>query len=366
MLRSRWPFVLAVMLLCPSLLPAAKVKVWHQHTPAHFEKAQLKHVIQNNEGVLRLARQLRPLAGLDAAHIWDMVEDRDGNLFVATGDEGKIYKVPPQGKPVVVHAGEQSEVLCLALASDGSIYAGTGPNGQILRIDASGQTKVFSTTGESYVWSLVIDPQGRALYAGTGPHGRIYRINGEGKATVFYRTRQEHILCLAVGRDGMLYAGTDKGGLVYRIDPHGKGFVLFQAKQGEVRALNVTPDAVYAGTSSPTQRRRGGLHSESRSEGREMASSLAAGIGASLGRKSDKREAARGKKAIDAEEQDESKSNPASAPSMPSTGENSVYRIARDGTVREVFREKAMILSLLRQGERFYAGTGMDGQLFEF
>lgn len=328
MLRLRWTYVVAVLLLCPSFLLAAKVKVWYQHTPAQYHKAQLKQMVLSNEGVLRLSRQLRPLAALDATHVWDMVEDREGNLFVATGDEGKIYKVSPEGKPVLVYAGQQSEVLCLVLASDGSIYAGTGPHGQILRLDPRGQTKVFSETGEGYVWSLAIDPSGRALYAGTGPHGRIYRINGEGKATVFYHTRQEHILCMAAGSDGTLYAGTDKGGLVYRIDSRGKGFVLYQAKQGEIRTLKVTPDAIYAGTSAPTQRRRKIVSSE--------------------------------------EQQEVSKTSAASVPSAPSGGENSVYRIARDGTVREVFREKAMILSLLRQGERFYAGTGMDGQLFEF
>src|SRR5579875_2250826 len=328
MLRLRWTYyVAAVTLLCPSLLMAAKVKVWHQHTLSQYDKAQLKQVVLSNEGVLRLSRQLRPLAKLDAAHVWDIVEDRDGNLIVATGDEGKIYKVPPEGKPVVLHTGEQSEILCLVRASDGSIYAGTGPQGQILRIDPQGQTKVFSQTGESYVWSLAIDAKGQALYAATGPHGRIYRINGEGKATVFYRTPQEHILCLAAGADQRLYAGTDKGGLIYRIDPSGKGFVLYQAKQGEIRALKVTPDAVYAATSSPTQRRR---------------------------------------KILASEEQEDSKSNSTSVPSAPPSGENSVYRIARDGTVREVFREKAMILSLLGQGECFYVGTGMDGQLFEF
>ena len=371
MLRSRWLYVAAVMLLCPSLLPAAKVKVWHQHTPAQYDKARLKEMVLSNEGVLRLSRQLRPLAGLDAAHLWDMVEDRDGNLYVATGDEGKIYKVPAQGKPTVVHAGEQGQVLCLALASDGSIYAGTGPHGQILRIDPRGKTKVFSETGESYVWSLAIDPKGQALYAGTGPHGRIYRVNGDGKATVFYSTRQDHILCLAAGGDGMLYAGTDKGGLVYRINPRGKGFVLYQAKQGEIRTLKLTPDAVYAGTSSPTQRRKigGGKASNRETDGEATArgEGTAAIIAAALARpKDDKTETARSKKSPKEESEEESKSNPASAPSTPSSGENSVYRIAHDGTVREVFREKAMILSLLRQGDRFYVGTGMDGQLFEF
>ena len=57
--------------------------------------------------------------------------------------------------------------------------------------------------------------------------------------------------------------------------------------------------------------------------------------------------------------------SPASAASPPGTGENSLYRIAADGTVREVFREKALMLSLLRQNGQIFVGTGMDGQLFE-
>ncbi len=385
MLRLRFFYLVTLSLLYSSFilhpssfLLAAKVKVWHQHTPGQYDKAQLKRMVLNNEGVLRLSRQLRPLAGIDAAHIWDMVEDRDGNLLVATGDEGKIFKVPVEGKPVVVYAGQQSEVLCLALASDGSVYAGTGPNGQILRIDPHGQAKVFCETGEEYVWSLAIDPQGRALYAGTGPHGRIYRINGEGKAAVFYSTRQEHILCLAAGTDGMLYAGTDKGGLVYRIDPQGKGFVLYQAKQGEIRTLKVTADAVYAGTSAPTPRRHSSGHTAASKEAVESVKATAdvlpegavdaAGKGKQRRthtRSEGKTRLASTKKAAAADDQEEHKSSAAAGPSTPSGGENSVYRIARDGSVREVFREKAMILSLLLHGEHLYAGTGLDGQLFE-
>jgi hypothetical protein len=42
-----------------------------------------------------------------------------------------------------------------------------------------------------------------------------------------------------------------------------------------------------------------------------------------------------------------------------------VYRIHGDGTVREVFREKAMMLSLLEQSGRLLVATGADGQVFE-
>jgi hypothetical protein len=60
-----------------------------------------------------------------------------------------------------------------------------------------------------------------------------------------------------------------------------------------------------------------------------------------------------------------SKGTPAPSAPPPSSGENSLYRIQNDGTVREVFREKALLLSLLRIDGRILVGTGMEGQLFE-
>src|SRR5260221_7677000 len=134
---------MAAALCLPTAGQAAKVKVWHHHTPAHYEKAHFKHVVISNEGVLRLSRQLKPLTSLQATHVWDVVEDRAGNLFVATGDEGKIYKVSGDGKISVAYACEDSQVLCLALASDGTLYAGTGPGGLILRISPEGTGSVF-------------------------------------------------------------------------------------------------------------------------------------------------------------------------------------------------------------------------------
>jgi hypothetical protein len=140
-----------------------------------------------------------------------------------------------------------------------------------------------------------------------------------GKTEVFYTTKQEHILCLAMGEKGTLYAGTDKGGLVYRINPAGKGFVLYHANQPEVRALLVTPDAVFAGTSAPIARKgsfSGGGSTKTDEKG-------------------------------------------------PAPGENSLYRIANDGSVRELYRDKTMILRLLQANGKLLVATGMSGQLFE-
>jgi hypothetical protein len=360
MMNNRTAVLIAIVVVCfaPAIAEsrAGKVKVWHQHTPANYDKAQWKDAVISSEGTLRLARLLRPLTSLDADHIWDIAEDAEGNLYAAAGGEGKVWKIAPDGKATVAWTGEGCQVLCLAIGSDGTVYAGTGPTGRIVRIDARGGARVLSETGESYVWSLVIDPKSGHLYAGTGPHGKILSITPEGKASVFYATKQEHILCLARAENGNLYAGTDKGGLVYRIDSKGKGFVLHQVPQAEVHCLSVTPEGLYVGTSAPTKRR--GSSTAASSTSRETTASRALPARETIG-------VAAGSRAVASDDFPAAKPGPAPAPAPPATGENSVYRISPDGSVREVFREKAMVMSFLKQGNRLFVGTGMDGQLFE-
>jgi hypothetical protein len=166
---------------------------------------------------------------------------------------------------------------------------------------------------------------------------------------------------------------------VYRINRKGKGFVVYNAPQGEVRSLLVTADGVYAGTSSPS--RRGGGSSASAASGE--GSYAAVGPGGSNragkqgredapgkpGAKAKKpqivRAAAGGKSSSSSSESEQSKGEGASAPTAPASGENSLYRISLDGTVRELFRAKALVLCLMRQHGRLLVGTGMQGQLFE-
>jgi hypothetical protein len=347
---------------------AGKVKVWHHHSPAQFEKAAFTNAVVSSEGALRLSRRLRPLASLRATHVWAVVEDQRGDLLVATGDEGKIFRVTPAGDISVAYASGDSQVLCLAAAGDGTIYAGTGPGGLVLRLNPAGGGEVLYRVPESYVWSLAAD--GQTLYAGTGPKGRIYAITTEGKGRVYYTTKQEHILTLAAGAEGMLYAGTDRDGLVYRIDRLGKGFVLVSTPQSEVRSLLVTDQGVYAGTSAPTRRR--GVGSQT-TRGSGSSSSLASRTasdeqtpGSADGRtKSGARPLAGSLMSSSGSGPNELPGRGAAGIQPPGSGENSLYRIAADGTVRELFRDRSMLLSLLRQGGRILIGTGMDGQLFD-
>ena len=359
-----------ILLLLPTFGLAAKVKFWQHHSAAQYEKALFQQAVVSSEGALHLARQLKPLTAIDAMHVWDIVEDKEGNLFVATGDDGKLFKITADGKASVIYTSDDGQILCLAAAPDGSIYAGTGPAGHIVRIDPSGKARLWAETNEAYVWCLAIDQQSAAVYAGTGPKGRVYRITGESKASVFYASKQEHVLCLGLAPNGTLYAGTDKSGLIYRIDKQGKGFVVYSASQSEVRNLQVTADGtVYAGTSSP-MRRRGSVSGTSTSSGSFAPPTPLPSSAVSTRR--DSEESSTGERAAsgssssgDVETKESTKTSGAPAPVAATPGENSLYRIAPDGTVREIFREKALILCQLRQQNRLFIGTGMSGQLFE-
>ena len=171
--------------LLPASLFAGKVKTVTVSAPAHYDKASLQQAVVSSEGTVRLARWLKPLAGdgaFDAARVWDVVEDKNGNLFAATGDAGKIFKITLDGAATIAFESKDSQILCLMAAADGSIYAGTGPTGLIVRIDSTGNAKVMSETKEGFVWALAFDDDAKTIFAATGPHGRILKVNLDGKA----------------------------------------------------------------------------------------------------------------------------------------------------------------------------------------
>ncbi|MGF1582288.1 MAG: hypothetical protein ACFCD0_23435 [Gemmataceae bacterium] len=371
---QRIPIVLFVCLSALGAAPipivpladAAKVKVWHHQGQSDYKNANVQQAVVSDEGVLRLSRRIEPIAGLTAMHIWDLEQHDRGNLYVATGGEGKIFCITPAGKISVVYTSSDSQILCLARSKDGSIYAGTGPSGTLVRIPAKGEPKVVAKHLGRYVWSLAIDDKTDTVFTGTGPKGRVYEVSSSGKVSLFYDTKQSHILSLARDDKGTLYAGTDKGGLVYRINSEAKGFVVYSAPQSEIRSLVASGGAVYAGTSAPVGKT---------SSGSSYASSGT--FFSPLGNKMVKVGLAKNTKIVQAvavsssggsgssADSDESDAEPASSLPAPNVGENCLYRINPDGTVREVFREKTMILSMVRQRGKLLLGTGMKGRLFQ-
>lgn len=357
--------VVATTLLCllVGTVQAGKVDTWRQSSAADFEKGKTKQTVISDRGQIRLSRELRAWGNLKAAFVWDLVEDKDGNVYAATGEEGKVFKITPAGEASLLYDSDEQHVFTLALAADGTLYAGTAPGGLVLKISADGKATTHFKTGKNYVWKLVVDSAG-TLYAATGTKAEVFKIAPDGSGKSLYSGRQNHMLSLALGKDGSLFAGCDGDGLIYKINPQGKAFVVYDAQQDEIHTLWAADDGtLYAGTSSPAQpvpgRPPGGLlppppppaGTTSGQSGAFEAATKPQGVQTTPS--SSTRPASDGAQSGSTSSQ------------RPQPGQNAVYRIAPDGSVREVFQDRVLVLSLAQQNQKLLVGTGQQGQLFD-
>ena len=66
-------------------------------------------------------------------YVWALHFDDAGNLYAATGTDGKIYKITPDGESDVLFDAEEQNIMTL-LAHENGFYAGSGDNGIIYHI----------------------------------------------------------------------------------------------------------------------------------------------------------------------------------------------------------------------------------------
>ncbi|MHC4264934.1 MAG: flagellar hook assembly protein FlgD [Planctomycetota bacterium] len=133
-------------------------------------------------------------------HIFAMATDVSGRLLAGiSGKECKLLRFE-KDKPVNIFEPEPQEakyIFAISVVENGNIYLGTGPEGKIYRLGPSGQkpTIVFDSKDKN-ILSLAIGSDG-FLYAGTDTRGLVYQINTETKtAKVLYDSEQAEIASL--------------------------------------------------------------------------------------------------------------------------------------------------------------------------
>jgi sugar lactone lactonase YvrE len=234
--RTRWLLAAAAALAVVSTAHASSPKFFQAATQSDFLKGDVENLSIDSHGQLVLGSATELVYETAAPFLWCMLGQPDGSVFVGTGNEGKIFKIDPQGKGSLFFDSPELEVHALAAAPNGGLYAATSPDGKIYRIDRDGKGTVLFDPGTKYIWSLAVDQKG-VIYAGTGEKGLIYKITPDGKGTVFYKTSATHVTSLAVDRAGNVIAGTGSPGKIMRIDAEGKAFVLLDSPFQEIKAL---------------------------------------------------------------------------------------------------------------------------------
>lgn len=240
-----------MLLLCLGLmvsLPlwAVETTFWQVGSFDDLLDGTLSGVSLTKEGELKLAPQAQTVFNPDETLALALASDRQGNLYIGTGHQGKVFRVAPGGKGSLFFTAQEPDIFAVAVGPDDAVYAASSPEGKIYRITPDGKSQVFFDPKTKYIWALTFDEKGQ-LYAGTGDRGEIFKIDGQGKGSVFFDSKQTHVMCLTSDRAGNLLAGSVPNGLIYRINPQGKAFVLYKADLPEIHDLAVDSEGrIYA------------------------------------------------------------------------------------------------------------------------
>jgi sugar lactone lactonase YvrE len=224
---------------------AAQPQFWKIEGARDFLDGETDGLSVDSEGRVRLAPSSKSLHDPEAPYVWSLARDKDGRLYLGTGNDGKVFRVA-DGKGTVFFDAPELEVHAMALGPDQRLYAATSPDGKVYAIDDKGKSEIFFDPSEKYIWALAFDAKGN-LIVGTGAEGRVHRVDRQGKAIAILSSAEAHITAVAIDKAGNVYAGSSPGGILYRLDPAGKTFVLHDSAYREVKALDVGADGtLYA------------------------------------------------------------------------------------------------------------------------
>lgn len=150
----------------------------------------------------------------DQPEIFAVTVDSKGVVYAGTSPDGKVYRIE-NGTAVEYFAPGAHYIWALAVAPDGALMVATGDEGKIFRVTSAGQGSVYYETGQSHVTALAFDAQGRLL-AGSEPNGILYRVTAPGKAFVLYKSNLPEIRAIVPAANGSIYAAAMGGGVAKR------------------------------------------------------------------------------------------------------------------------------------------------------
>ncbi len=238
-------------------------------------------------------------------YIWDLVLDKAGNLYVATGDHGEIYKVTPKGEHSLFFKSDDTHIRVLALDAQGNVIAGTDGSGLVYRISPGGDGFVLYSAPKKEITALALDRQGNIYAAGvgekrastssggsssmlsTGPNSAestgpstpgmtltpspstshvgsfpfpggssnggsdVYRIAADGSPSRIWTSHEDIVYALAFDSHEKLLAGTGNRGHVFAIDGQDEFSDLLKSPASQVTGFAKAPGGgLYAASSN--------------------------------------------------------------------------------------------------------------------
>lgn len=239
-------------------------------------------------------------------YIWDLAVDNSGDVFVATGDRGEIFRVTPKGDHSVFFKSDEAHIRVLAVDPKGNLIAGSDGSGLVYRIAPSGEAFVLYSAPKKEITALALDEAGNIYAAGVGEKragsglapgfgqptpgvgsptagvglqpgvvltptqpsaspmmnfpapgagatggSEIYKIAPDGSPTRLWTSREDIVYALAFDPQGRLLAGTGNRGHIYAMKADDDFTDLLKAGASQVTAFAKAPGGgLYAAGSN--------------------------------------------------------------------------------------------------------------------
>ncbi|MBD3288131.1 hypothetical protein GF337_04950, partial [candidate division KSB1 bacterium] len=127
-------FVLLIILASTGFASDPQIRTFD--TQKDLENGEPKGISITSEGELMLSPEINQICESPEPHLWDLVCDKNGTLYVSAGNSGTIYKVNSDGKLVEFSQLDEIEVFSLALDNSNTLFAASSPDGKIYRINS--------------------------------------------------------------------------------------------------------------------------------------------------------------------------------------------------------------------------------------
>ena len=233
-------------------------------------------------------------------YIWDLALDDSGNLYVATGDHGEIFKVTPAGEHSLFFKSDDPHIRVLAFDGQRNLIAGSDGSGLIYRITPKGEGFVLYSAPKREITSLLLDKAGNIYFAAAGEKrsgglaaqsvniappspnptpaaagnpqaaapkpeppvmvnnsgggsggSEIYRLSPDGSPDLWWSSSEDLVYALAFDSKGRLLAGTGNKGKIFAIPGRDDYTDLIKAEANQVTAFTPAPGGgIYASTSN--------------------------------------------------------------------------------------------------------------------
>jgi outer membrane protein assembly factor BamB len=148
-------------------------------------------------------------------HIFAMTTDKEERLLVGiSGQRCALCRLEKGELKPLFEPNDANYIFAIKVDDEGGIYVATGPQGKVYRLDSSGRKpEVVYDSPEKNILSLAIGADG-LLYAGSDGKGFVYKINPKTKqATVLYDSDQQEITALLLS-EGDLYAAATSANIM--------------------------------------------------------------------------------------------------------------------------------------------------------